>query len=84
MILDRFRIIQENVQSLVGDTNPDIRMVLKDIRRKGKNKNSAAISRHKKLSRIQQLRIEKEEKVKELHSIKCYISKNKVRCALFR
>ena len=83
MILDRFRIIQENVQSLVGDTNPDIRIVLKDIRRKGKNKNSAAISRHKKLSRIQQLRIEKEEKVKKLHSIMCYISKIKVRCGLF-
>ena len=65
---------------MIGDSNLDIKMVLKDIRRKGKNKNSAAISRHKKISRIQQLREVKQLKEKEQKVKNWYLSKNLVRC----
>ena len=64
---------------MIQDSNVDIKMVLKDIRRKGKNKNSAAISRHKKISRIQQLREVKKQKRKELNIKQWYSSKNLVR-----
>ena len=65
---------------MIGNSNLDIKMVLKDIRRKGKNKNSAAISRHKKISRIQQLREVKQQKEKELNVKNWYSSRNLVRC----
>ena len=64
---------------MIQDSNVDIKMVLKDIRRKGKNKNSAAISRHKKISRIQHLREVKKQKRKELNIKQWYSSKNLVR-----
>jgi len=68
--------IQGKVGCMIGNSNFDIRMVLKDIRRKGKNKNSAAISRHKKISRIQELREVKQQKEKELNVKNWYSSKN--------
>ena len=72
--------IQGKVGCMIGNSNLDIKMVLKDIRRKGKNKNSAAISRHKKISRIQQLREVKQQKEKELNVKNWYSSRNLVRC----
>ena len=83
IFLEQFQEQIEHIQGKVGcmiqDSNVDIKMVLKDIRRKGKNKNSAAISRHKKISRIQQLREVKKQKRKKLNIKQWYSSKNLVR-----
>ena len=76
--IESFRQIQGEVESKVGNANPDIKTVLKTIRRKGKNKNSAAVSRHKKLSRLEQLRKSKQEKLKELHSKRWYVGEVQV------
>ena len=76
--LESFQQLQGKVESIVGDTNPDIAEVLKDIRRKNKNKDSAASSRHKKLNRIQQLKVDKHKKEKELDYRNRLISGNQV------
>ena len=78
IFIESFHQLQGKVESIVGDAKPDIKEVLKDIRRKNKNKDSAASSRHKKLNRIQQLRIDKREKEKELNSRNRLISGNEV------
>ena len=78
IFIESFHQLQGKVESIVGYAKPDIKEVLKDIRRKNKNKDSAASSRHKKLNRIQQLRMEKKEKEKTLDSTKRLISANQV------
>ena len=78
VFLESFHQLQNKIESIVGDTNPDIKEALKDIRRKNKNKDSAASSRHKKLNRIQQLRIDKRAKEKELDYKNRLISGNEV------
>ena len=74
-----FRQKLVEVVSMVGSANPDIEKVLKTIRRKGKNKNSAATSRDKKLGRNEQLKQEKQRKQKELNLRLWYVGEIKVR-----